>query len=80
MQGGMPHAPVHDLKVQAREKDLLVGTHGRSIYRADITQVQALNADVLSQPLHVFELDRVTHSSFWGGAPLGLVGLPGAGE
>lgn len=66
MQGDMPHAPVHDLKVQAREKDLLVGTHGRSIYRADITEVQELTQELLDSPLYVFDVESQTRSTFWG--------------
>jgi photosystem II stability/assembly factor-like uncharacterized protein len=34
--GGLPHVPVRDLVVHPREGDLVVGTHGRSIYVADI--------------------------------------------
>ena len=66
MQNTLPHVPVHDLKVQSRAQDLLVGTHGRSIYRADITQLQALTPEVLASSLHVFELESRRHSTFWG--------------
>ncbi|ARA92880.1 glycosyl hydrolase [Rhodothermaceae bacterium RA] len=65
MMGGMPHVPVHDLKIQARAKDLIVGTHGRSIYVADLEHVQAL-LDLLDQPLHAFDLDPVTYRERWG--------------
>ncbi len=30
--GNLPHVPVHDIVIQARENELVVGTHGRSIY------------------------------------------------
>lgn len=66
MQKNLPHAPVHDLKVQPRAKDLLVGTHGRSIYRADLSQVQALTPELLTSPLHVFEISPQRHSTYWG--------------
>lgn len=62
----MPNAPVHDLKIQVRDKDLLVGTHGRSIYLADISIVQQLTADLLARSVHVFDLPDVTHSTSWG--------------
>ena len=62
----LPHAPVHDLKIQAREQDLLVGTHGRSIYRMDISHVQQLTPLVMEEPLHVFAIPTVRHSSTWG--------------
>lgn len=66
MQGNMPYAPVHDLKIQARAQHLLVGTHGRSIYRADIKHVQALTPEILNAELHVFPPESVTHASVWG--------------
>ncbi|MEO0557884.1 MAG: glycosyl hydrolase, partial [Bacteroidota bacterium] len=62
----MPNAPVHDLVVQARDKDLVVGTHGRSIWIADVAHVQQLTADVLASDLHVFNPDTTTHRESWG--------------
>ena len=32
LSNNLPGVPVHDLKIQEREKELVVGTHGRSIY------------------------------------------------
>ena len=66
MQNGLPHAPVHDLKLQARRSHLLVGTHGRSIYRADIAPLQALTAEVIASPLMAFEPEEQRYNSNWG--------------
>lgn len=41
----IPNAPVHDLVIQQRENELVVGTHGRSIYITKLEEVQkAYNA------------------------------------
>ncbi|MAI23775.1 MAG: glycosyl hydrolase [Crocinitomicaceae bacterium] len=32
----LPHVPVHDLVIQERENELVIGTHGRSIWVADL--------------------------------------------
>jgi photosystem II stability/assembly factor-like uncharacterized protein len=40
MHGGLPAVSVHALAIQAQEKDLIVGTHGRSLYRANIGRLQ----------------------------------------
>ena len=66
MQNGMPHVPVHDLKLQHRRKHLLIGTHGRSIYRADIALIQSLTPEVTQSPLKVFALDTQEYSANWG--------------
>ncbi len=65
-QGGIPYVAVHDLVIQKDAKHLVAGTHGRSIYRADISPLQKLNADVIESPLTVFELKDIRHSSRWG--------------
>jgi hypothetical protein len=38
----LPTIPVHDLVVHPRESELVIATHGRSIYVADITPVRRL--------------------------------------
>ena len=65
-QNGIPNVAVHDLVIQPEKKHLLVGTHGRSIYKADISKLQKMTADALSQKLLVFEVDNIKHSSRWG--------------
>jgi hypothetical protein len=40
--GGLPRVPVHDITIQKRENELVVGTHGRSIYIAKLDAVQKL--------------------------------------
>lgn len=65
-EGGLPYTPVHDLKVQAREKDLVVGTHGRSIFIADMSHVQQLTPELVAEALHIFDIEEVRFSSNWG--------------
>ena len=62
----LPRVPVHDLVVQAREADLVVGTHGRSIWIADVGFVQQMTPDVTSATLRVFAPDTLTHQDTWG--------------
>jgi hypothetical protein len=39
MGNNLPRVPVHDIAIQQRENDLLIGTHGRSIYIAKLDAV-----------------------------------------
>ncbi|MEQ8530268.1 MAG: glycosyl hydrolase, partial [Imperialibacter sp.] len=64
--GGLPNVAVHDLAIHPREKDLIVGTHGRSIYIGNVAHLQMLTGDVLAQALHLFDTDKVTYSERWG--------------
>lgn len=63
---GLPNVAVHDIVIQPEAKDLLLGTHGRSIYRTDIAALQKMNADMASKPITFFDVDVVRHSSRWG--------------
>ncbi len=66
MNSGMPDVAVHDLAIQPEAGHLLVGTHGRSIYKADIGDLEALTPEKLQEDLVVFELSDLRHSSRWG--------------
>lgn len=63
---GIPDVAVHDLAIQKKAKELIVGTHGRSIYKASIAQVQQLDAKIKSKNLHVFEVEKIQKSDRWG--------------
>ncbi|SCY32423.1 Sortilin, neurotensin receptor 3 [Nonlabens sp. Hel1_33_55] len=45
LNSDMPPVAVHDLKIQPKTKDLLVGTHGRSIYKANLESVSLTKAE-----------------------------------
>jgi photosystem II stability/assembly factor-like uncharacterized protein len=66
MNASLPAVAVHDLVIQADAKDLVVGTHGRSIYIANIKEVQQLDSAMLAQAFHAFEPESVRHGSWWG--------------
>lgn len=42
---GLPRVPVHDIAIQERENEIVLGTHGRSIYIASLSEVQKLGKD-----------------------------------
>jgi photosystem II stability/assembly factor-like uncharacterized protein len=65
-QKGIPGVAVHDLVIQPEAKDLLVGTHGRSIYKVNISFLQEMKEGILAKELHVFRPDNIKHSQSWG--------------
>ncbi len=42
LDNNLPRVPVHDLVIQQRENELVVGTHGRSIYIAKLKELHKL--------------------------------------
>lgn len=41
MSNGLPAVAVHDVEVHPGEKEIIVATHGRSLYRGDVSLLQA---------------------------------------
>jgi photosystem II stability/assembly factor-like uncharacterized protein len=54
--GHLPPCPVHDVVVQPRERELVIGTHGRGIYVLEVAGLQELTAQVRSQPAVLLSL------------------------
>ncbi|MEZ2413799.1 glycosyl hydrolase [Muriicola sp. E247] len=65
-QNGIPNVAVHDLVIQPEAKHLIIGTHGRSIYKADIAVLQEMSPDKMSEDLVVFDVPEIKHSTRWG--------------
>jgi photosystem II stability/assembly factor-like uncharacterized protein len=52
-----PTVPVDDIQIQPRENDLILGTHGRSIWILDdLTPVLQFNEKILASGLHLFPI------------------------
>jgi len=57
MKNNMPIQPVQDLKIHPRENDLIVATHGRGIWIADIAPLAELCSKVLDQDVYLFNIE-----------------------
>jgi photosystem II stability/assembly factor-like uncharacterized protein len=60
LRGGLPTVAVHDLVVRPRERELVIATHGRSIYIMDITVPQEVDLTNLSLSAYLFDVNPVT--------------------
>jgi hypothetical protein len=47
-ENGFPTVPVHDLRIHPRDRELIVGTHGRSIWVVDVAPLQNLTPQVIA--------------------------------
>ncbi|MBP2831157.1 glycosyl hydrolase [Aquimarina sp. U1-2] len=63
---GLPNVAVHDLVIHPQANDLLLGTHGRSIYKTNIEPIQKLDNTLAKKDLHVFDNRKVKWSDQWG--------------
>ena len=64
-QKDLPKVAVHDLVIQKEAKELLIGTHGRSIYKANIAGLQQFEK-IKNAAIHIFELESIAFSKNWG--------------
>ena len=62
----LPNVAVHDLVIQPAAKHLIVGTHGRSLYKAEIGPLQEMTKGILEKNTHIFKIKNVRKSSSWG--------------
>jgi photosystem II stability/assembly factor-like uncharacterized protein len=53
----LPKVAVHDIIIHPRENDLILATHGRSVWILDdATPIQKMNSEVASKDAHLFEV------------------------
>jgi photosystem II stability/assembly factor-like uncharacterized protein len=57
-ENNLPKAAVYDLAIHPRDNSLVIATHGRSLFIIDdISALRQLTADVLSKPIHFFDVN-----------------------
>lgn len=66
MNQGLPNAPIHDLIVHPTENDLIIGTHGRGIYKVNIALLQSLNEGTLVKNGYIFKIEDTKYNKNWG--------------
>ncbi len=67
----LPTVPVDDILIHPRENDLILATHGRSIWiMDDITPLEQMNDAVLASDIHLFDPRRSVQWRTWSNKPL----------
>lgn len=62
----LPNVAIHDLVIQPMAKELIIGTHGRSLYKATIGPLQLFTDTLAKKATHLFKIKSVKKSSSWG--------------
>jgi len=61
MMNGLPTVAVYDIVIHPRERDVIIGTHGRGIYILDdISALEEWRPALASRPVHLFSQRRAT--------------------
>lgn len=62
----LPTVPVDDILIHPRENDLILGTHGRSIWiMDDITPLQQMSKEVLDSNIYLFDTRQAVMYRTW---------------
>ncbi len=61
-----PDVPVHDLALQAKTNELVIGTHGRSMFRIHVGELQQLTTEVLAETVYLFDIRKKRYQQSWG--------------
>jgi hypothetical protein len=62
----LPNVAIHDLVIQPTAKHLILGTHGRSLYKADIGNLQLVTSELMNKRVHIFKIEDLQKRSNWG--------------
>ena len=65
LHGGLPRTPVHDLAIQAREDELVIGTHARSVWILSLKPIFDTPADVRSKDLGLWAFEDMRRDPQW---------------
>lgn len=57
--GGLPTVEVHDLVIHPRDNDIILGTHGRSVFIMDAEMIQEFGEEIKEKTAHLFDINPV---------------------
>lgn len=67
----LPTVPVDDILIHPRDNDLILGTHGRSIWiMDDITPLEQMNDAVMNSNVHLFDVRQSVQWRTWNNKPV----------
>ncbi len=60
----LPNAPVHDLRINPSTRELIIGTHGRSAFKLNVSLVEKVTPEILKKDFYVFKPDKKINFEF----------------
>ncbi|RKY84349.1 glycosyl hydrolase [candidate division KSB1 bacterium] len=65
LNSNLPVNAMYDIKIHPRDGDIMVGTHGRSVFVMNLKWVRSLNDTILAKDAHLFKIKPVTLKKFY---------------
>jgi hypothetical protein len=60
LRANLPTQAVYDLKIHPRDKELIIGTHGRGVFVLPVQKIEEMTPQVLAEELYIFDPDEVS--------------------
>ena len=58
---GLPTTPAYDMVIHPRENELVMASHGRGIFIADISPLQGLTSETMNASVHLMDIQPVVN-------------------
>ncbi len=55
IKGGLPTVAVHEFAIHDKRQEIVAGTHGRSLWVADISVLRQMTPELLAEDMHLFQ-------------------------
>lgn len=62
----IPKVAIHDLVIQNKAKDLIIGTHGRSIYKLNLNIIYQMDVAIKRSNDALLKIEDCKESKYWG--------------
>ena len=62
MNGALPRVAIHDIAIQTTANEIVLGTHGRSLYKAKLDLIQQLTDSVVIENIHPFTVNDFNYN------------------
>jgi len=66
LAGGLMTTPVHDIAIQARDQELVIGTHARSVWVLPLTWVYDISPELRNTDIKLWPMDSMRRDRTWG--------------
>jgi hypothetical protein len=63
--GQLPRVAIHDLRIHEGSSEIILGTHGRSLYKSSLNTLRKY-PEIQHKELYVFTVDSVRYRETWG--------------
>lgn len=66
LHGALPNTPVHDIAIQPRDNEMVIASHGKSVFALPLKYVHATTPELRSKDITILEAEDARRGANWG--------------